>query len=79
MTSYLMMCNILKMADRRVKRMKIWDLRSYLLCYVGYFSCLILMSSVEVIRYIFKIPDVNAFGVAPTIFIQFQRNFKESM
>ena len=45
-----MMCNILKMGDRRAKRMKIWDLRSYVLCYVGHFSCLILLSSVEVIR-----------------------------
>ncbi len=29
------MCNILKMADRRAKRMKIWGLRSYALCYVA--------------------------------------------
>ena len=39
------MCNILKMADRKVKLMKIWDLRSYVLFYHGYeeyFSCLIL-------------------------------------
>ncbi len=29
------------------KRMKIWDLRYYVLCYVRYFSCLILLSSVR--------------------------------
>ncbi len=28
--------------DRRAKRMKIWDLWSYALCYVGYFSCVII-------------------------------------
>ncbi len=31
------MYNILKMADRRQKRMKRWDLRSYVLHYVGTF------------------------------------------
>ena len=35
-------CNNMKISVRRAKRMKIWDLRSYVLCYVGYFSCLIL-------------------------------------
>ena len=28
----LKMCNILKMAGRSEKRMKIWDLRSYMYC-----------------------------------------------
>ena len=78
------MCNILKMADRRAKRMKIWDLQSHVLCYVG-FSYLILLSSVEVIRCILQnslclnFKKKAAFNAAPTIFIQFQPNFRESM
>ncbi len=34
--------NNMKIADRRARRVKNWDLRSYVLTYVGYFSYLIL-------------------------------------
>ena len=74
------MCSILKMTDRRVKWMEIWDLQSYVLCYVGYLSCLTLLSSVEVTRCTLKIPDVKIFKrLLLMLLSQFSFNFNENL
>ena len=66
-----------KTAHRRVKRTKMWDLRWYILCYVEYFSCLILWVQFEVIGCTLQNSRCYDFqkATAPTIFIQFQPNF----
>ncbi len=74
------MCNILKMTNRRVKRMK--NLGLVVLCtvlsgYVGYFSCLILWVQLRSFGALCKRPDVNIFK--RLLLPQFSFNFIQSL
>ncbi len=55
------MCNILKMADHRVKQMKSWGLRCYVLCYVDTFHAWFFGDQLRSFSALCKIPDVKTF------------------
>ncbi len=75
------MCNILKTADRRAKRMKSWNSECPMnnMCRVLFISdsmCLVWGS----FGALCKIPDVNTLKATnPEIFIEYQPNFMENM
>ena len=75
------MCNILKTADRRAKRMKIWGSWSYVLHMQGTFHVLYFEFSLGLFGALCKISDINILKrlLPSQSVLQFQPNFIVSM